>query len=81
MSEWAVVAVVVVPTIAWTALAMYVARRMLLVASARDDASEPSEDLAGAGGYIDGDDDGGDDDELEHGETYAPTCRPRRLGF
>lgn len=80
MSDWAVVAVVVVPTVAWVTLGMYVARRMLVIASIQDDNAEPSEDLAGAGGFIDGGDDG-EDDELEHGESYAPTCNPRKLGF
>ena len=55
---------------------------MMLVAALKADDDEPATDLEGAGGFIAGQEyDDDDDDELEHGESYAPTCKPRRLGF
>lgn len=53
------------------------------IAVAKTDVESEAPDQGAAVGFSAGvdEDDDDDDDELEHGESYAPTCKPRKLGF
>jgi hypothetical protein len=85
---WAAAQVTVVREVAreWAAVMTGLIDHTTCIAVAKtgvESAPEAGEGLVGEGGFIPGagEDDDEDDDDLEHGESYTPTCTPKRLGF